>query len=80
MKKTLFSVILFCVVTNFYFSKTYAQNKEQINIRNSDLLVGSKHIGEGVRRFLGNVIFEHNNALMYCDSADLYSKKNTLDA
>ena len=28
----------------------------------------------------GNVIFRHENALMYCDSAYLYEKSNSLDA
>lgn len=62
------------------FPALSAQNKEQIKILNSNSLEYSKHIGEGVRRFLGDVIFEHNNATMYCDSAYLYNKQNVIHA
>src|SRR6056297_4088310 len=58
----------------------FAQNKEQINILNSDLILGGKDIGEGVRRFIGNVAFEHNNTTMYCDSAYMFSKRNVIHA
>ncbi|MFO7828019.1 MAG: OstA-like protein [Bacteroidales bacterium] len=58
----------------------FAQEKEQIRILNSNSLEYSKEIGEGVRRFIGNVIFEHNNATMYCDSAYMFSKKNVIHA
>lgn len=64
----------------FFVSNIMAQKKEQINILNSDLLLGGKDIGEGVRRFIGNVAFEHNNATMYCDSAYLYGKQNIIHA
>mgnify|MGYP001024304614 CR=1 FL=1 len=57
-----------------------AQEKEKIDIINTDLLLGGKDIGEGVRRFLGNVVFEHNNATMYCDSAYLFSNQNRIHA
>lgn len=36
--------------------------------------------GSGKNRLLGNVIFEHEGALMYCDSAWLYSEDNRLQA
>jgi len=37
-------------------------------------------LGKDTKRLLGNVIFTHGNAKMYCDSAYFYSKKNALDA
>jgi len=33
-----------------------------------------------VRRLLGDVQFKHDDALMFCDSAWLYSETNTMDA
>src|SRR6056297_856139 len=57
-----------------------AQKKEQVKILNSNSFESSKEVGEGVRRFIGDVIFEHNNATMYCDSAYLYSKQNIIHA
>jgi len=79
MNKHLFFIALF-IFQIMFVSEIYSQKKEQIYIRNSDLFVSSQNIGEGVRRFLGNVVFEHNNATMYCDSAYLYSKQNLIHA
>ncbi|MEE4198306.1 MAG: OstA-like protein [Bacteroidales bacterium] len=81
MGKRLFQILflaVFCWL--MMISSLFAQNKEQIKILNSNSLEYSKRIGEGVRRFLGDVIFEHNNAKMYCDSAYLYSKQNIIHA
>ena len=57
-----------------------AQQKEQINIINSNSLEFNREIGEGVRRLLGDVILEHDNATMYCDSAYLFTTQNTFHA
>ncbi|MBU8891797.1 MAG: hypothetical protein KOO66_03410 [Bacteroidales bacterium] len=74
-------IYLFCLFSGILLSpETYSQGKEKINILNSNSLEYSKSIGEGVRRFIGNVIFEHNNATMYCDSAYLYSQQNFIHA
>ncbi|HAN20010.1 MAG: hypothetical protein A2X13_05005 [Bacteroidetes bacterium GWC2_33_15] len=57
-----------------------AQKKEEIKIINSNSFEYAKKVGEGVRRLIGNVVLEHNNATMYCDSAYLYSNENTFHA
>ncbi len=80
MKKSLFRILLLCLISTTCGSSLYAQEREQIFIKNSDVLLGGSKIGEGVRRFIGNVIFEHNNATMYCDSAYLYSQQNLIHA
>lgn len=36
--------------------------------------------GERINRLIGNVIFEHEGALLYCDSAWLYADRNLLEA
>lgn len=79
MKKYL--VFIFLLLLELVFvSELVAQQKEQIKINNSDLFEFSKNRIGGARRFIGNVIFEHQNATMYCDSAHLYSKKNIIHA
>lgn len=72
--------ISFFLVKILFTSEIAAQQKEQIRILNSNTLEYNKNIGEGVRRFLGDVAFEHKNATMYCDSAYLYSKQNLIKA
>ncbi len=40
----------------------------------------NKKIGNGAQRLMDNVIFTHEGAKMYCDSAYYYSNTNSLDA
>ena len=58
-----------------------AQEKKvkKIELRNAEVLEYDETIGYKARRLLGNVIFEHEGALMYCDSAYLY-EDNSMDA
>ncbi len=58
-----------------------AQEKKakQIQIKQAKFLKYSKEIGEK-NRLIGDVIFEHEGALMYCDSAWLYDKENKIEA
>ncbi|MBI9052231.1 MAG: hypothetical protein JEY96_00345 [Bacteroidales bacterium] len=79
MNKILVVFLFFCFLATLSNS-TFGQKKEQINILNSNSFESNKSIGEGVRRFLGDVVFEHNNTKMYCDSAYLYSKTNIMHA
>lgn len=53
--------------------------KRKIELRNADVLEYDEGLGHKARRLLGNVIFEHQGAVMYCDSAYLY-EDNSLDA
>lgn len=39
-----------------------------------------ENIGQGADRLVGNVVFRHEGALMYCDSAYYYARTNSLDA
>ncbi|OFX86803.1 MAG: hypothetical protein A2W99_06895 [Bacteroidetes bacterium GWF2_33_16] len=59
-------------------SHLLAQKKEQIQIINSNSLEGGKQLS--IRRFLGNVIFQHNKATIYCDSAHLFVNENVFHA
>lgn len=54
--------------------------KRKIQIKNTDSLVFSESRGSDIRRLYGNVQFEHNGALMFCDSAYFYAKANLFDA
>jgi lipopolysaccharide export system protein LptA len=53
-------------------------NSKQIAVRNAESLIGDQRLG--YQRLLGNVQFEHQGTLMYCDSAHLRSQGNTLEA
>src|SRR5688572_2545856 len=52
----------------------------KIELQHADLSeFGEKETG-GADRLSGNVVFKHEEALMYCDTAYLYRKENRLDA
>lgn len=57
-----------------------AQEKKgaRITIQNADKGIYQKKLGKN--RLLGNVVFEHEGALMYCDSAWLFSRENRIKA
>ena len=55
------------------------EKKRRIELRNADVLEYDETLGQKARRLIGNVVFEHQGAIMYCDSAYLY-ENNSLDA
>lgn len=62
----------------FFFSTLSGQEAKRINIKKADKGFYSK--AEGKNRLLGNVVFEHEGALMYCDSAWLFVRDNRIRA
>lgn len=72
---------IFIILFSLLFSvPLLGQKKEakKINIRQADKGFYSK--SEGKNRLIGAVIFEHEGALMYCDSAWLFSSENRIRA
>ncbi|UPT67985.1 MAG: hypothetical protein M0D57_04805 [Sphingobacteriales bacterium JAD_PAG50586_3] len=52
----------------------------QVELLNSDYLQVDDRLGKDVKRLVGNVAFKHDDVLLYCDSAYLYTLTNSLDA
>ena len=52
------------------------ENRKSIRIKNSDRLTGDKNASY----LAGNVVFEHEGAIMYCDSAIRYLEQNRIEA
>ena len=75
-KQILFILALFICTLNLF-----GQDKKvkRIELRNAEVLEYDESLGKKARRLIGNVIFEHEGALMYCDSAYLY-EDNSMDA
>jgi lipopolysaccharide export system protein LptA len=57
-----------------------AQQPERIELLNADLSEFDQDINPFATRLLGNVIFRHADATMYCDSAYLYRNENRIEA
>ncbi len=60
------------------FGASAQKKTKQITIKNADKGIVKRSSGKN--RLLGNVIFEHEGALMYCDSAWLFSADNRIQA
>ncbi|TND09420.1 MAG: hypothetical protein FD123_1226 [Bacteroidetes bacterium] len=70
------SVVVFLCCT--CITPLSAQGGKKINLRHADKLKGSKEAK--TQRLIGHVEFEHQGAVMYCDSAYLYNETNSLEA
>ncbi len=68
-------LLLVCIGTSLSAQKT-----EKIEIVQANELVFTEQSGIKAQRLIGDVIFKHQNALMYCDSAYLYQGKNSIEA
>lgn len=58
----------------------HAQQKTTIRLVEAGKMTGGQALGEEVNIFTGNVVFEHDSVLLYCDSAVFVSKRNQLNA
>lgn len=80
IKRVLF-VLLYLVVIIFQLT---AQEKDpatkKIDLIDADRMVYDENKGADFTRLIGNVIFRHEEVLLYCDSAYLYDQKNSIDA
>ena len=66
------------ILSMFIAGSAIAQQK--VRLERADRLEGGRIDGKRFDSFIGNVIFLHQNATIYCDSAILYRKENNLEA
>ena len=67
-------LLLLCL----YFTPAKAQTL--VYLERADNLLFDQNILPDARIVIGNVVFRHDDALMYCDSANFYEASNSLDA
>ncbi len=70
-------ILLLLSVDSCIFAQQKRESRVQYQARTTEV---DKKIGNGAQRLLGDVVFTHEGAKMYCDSAYFYPKKNALDA
>ncbi len=79
------SVTIFFVITLFVGvlvlpDAAFGQKKTKIRLVRAEQMQGKKSAGEELNIFVGNVVFEHDSAYLYCDSAVFNNAKNNLHA
>ncbi|MBN1159589.1 MAG: LPS export ABC transporter periplasmic protein LptC [Bacteroidales bacterium] len=70
--------LIFLIILNIAASAA-GQDRKQIEWQ-ADSVNYDVNIGQGAYRLIGNVRFDHEDVVMFCDSAYYYSKTNSLDA
>ena len=70
----LFSFLLFAFITT-----SFSQKVKKIELKHANSLEYDEKLGNKVKRLIGNVSFEHEGVLMFCDSSFLYPD-NSLEA
>jgi lipopolysaccharide export system protein LptA len=70
---------LFVLLLLLFSLKAWSQSNRQIEVRNANSLEFNDSYS-GAQRLIGEVIFQHEGTLLYCDSAYLYDQTNRLEA
>lgn len=58
----------------------FGQERKKIRLIQADEAVYDKTLGADVQRIIGNAVFEHEGAFLYCDSAHLNNSSNSVKA
>ena len=61
-------------------SSAFSQKTGKIEIVHADVSEFDQALNAKATRLIGNVVFKHQNAFMYCDSAYLFRDENRLEA
>lgn len=59
---------------------SFSQESKKILLKMADVLAYNKPENPDVQYLKGNVVFQHENSFMYCDSALLYINQNKMEA
>lgn len=60
--------------------QSFGQDTVLIRLVQADYLKYDKSLGEDIRRIIGDAVFEHDSAYLYCDSAYLNDANNSVQA
>ena len=73
--KNYFSLLLI-----LFLFPLFGQESKKISLQNANVLKYNKEINPDIQIVSGNVIFEHNSSLLFCDSALFYINDNAVKA
>lgn len=73
-------IIRFILVLTLLFNSVESFAQKRVQLKQADQAKRGKKGDERYDRLLGNVILTQNNTTIYCDSAHLYKKRNSVEA
>jgi len=74
------ALIIFLPLISIAQSDVKKKSGSKIEILNANVLEYEEINGLKIKKLIGNVQLKHDEALMFCDSAYIYSNTNTMDA
>ena len=82
MRKYLIPIVTCCclLLLGVISPSALAQERTRIEIERAKVFDFDKSINGDVRRLIGDVVFRHKDARMFCDSAYMYIATNNVDA
>ncbi|PLX06390.1 MAG: hypothetical protein C0596_18160 [Marinilabiliales bacterium] len=86
MSKNLAVILLlafFCLISVKIFAQDedkYDDTPKKVEIIHANSLEYDESTGTEAKKLLGKVVFKHEDAYMFCDSAYLYDESNTIEA
>jgi lipopolysaccharide export system protein LptA len=81
-KSALFPLIFLVAIVSVFIQAIQPQDKkkkQRVDIDNADLMVHDEKISANTNRLLGHVSFRRDGALMFCDSAYMYTDSKKFD-
>lgn len=66
--------LFFCALSGF------SQEVKKIELLDADHMEYDKRRGPNINRVMGHVVFQHEQVLLYCDSAYMYTDDNSVEA
>lgn len=73
--KFLLLIVFYC-----FHITSFSQEKKRVNIIYADFLESDENIAKNANRLIGSVNIQHEDILMWCDSAYTYTGTNQVDA
>ena len=68
----IFSIRAFCLILVLICQIENAKSSEPVILKNADSLLGTAEENLQYRTFIGNVVFEQGNVILFCDTARQY--------
>lgn len=73
-------IVLVFLLFIFESGSVFSQEKKRVDILRADELSAAENIANNAQRLIGNVKLQHNDILIWCDSAYTYTGTNKVDA
>lgn len=75
----IFSIRAYCLLFLLFYSIENAISAEPVILKNADSLLGTSEADLQFRTFIGNVIFEQGNVILFCDTARQYLNTDKIE-